>query len=130
MGSRGVAALATLALVAAPAAGGAPAQTTPKLTPRFGGTLVVASGDPGPLNPAITSSGQVHPVTGQIFNGLLRLDRNFSPQPDLARKWKVSKDGRTYVFYLAKNAKWHDGVPFTSADVNGTPSCHFAFFAR
>jgi peptide/nickel transport system substrate-binding protein len=120
MGRRVVAALATLALAAAPAAGGAPPHKNPKLVPRFGGTLVVASGDPGPLNPAITSSGQAHPVTGQIFNGLLRLDRSFSPQPDLARKWKVSKDGRTYIFYLAKNARWHDGVPFTSADVKYT----------
>src|SRR5215216_2407699 len=85
--------------------------------PRYGGTLVVASGDPGPLNPAISSSGQMHPVTGEIFNGLVRLDRHFDPVPDLARSWKLSKDGKTYTFRLAPNVRWHDGQPFTSADV-------------
>lgn len=89
-------------------------------TPLYGGTLVVAAGDPGALNPAITSSGQVHPVTGEIFNGLVRLDRRFNPVPDLARSWTVSRDGRTYRFVLAPNVRWHDGRPFTSADVKYT----------
>jgi hypothetical protein len=36
-------------------------------------TLVVAQGgDPGALNPAVTTSGNTHPVTDQIiFNGLI-----------------------------------------------------------
>ncbi|MGI8480247.1 MAG: ABC transporter substrate-binding protein, partial [Gaiellaceae bacterium] len=85
------------------AAGSGVADTATAPKPRFGGTLVVAAGDPGPLNPAITSSGQAHPVTGQIFNGLVRLDRYFAPTPDLARSWTVSKDGRAYTFNLASN---------------------------
>lgn len=89
-------------------------------SPKYGGTLVVAAtGDPGVLNPAITSAGTTHPVTGQIFNGLVRLDREFEPQPDLARGWEVSSDGRTYTFKLAR-ARWHDGRPLTSADVKYT----------
>ena len=84
---------------------------------RYGGTLVVASGDPGLLNPALTPSGTTHPVTGQIFNGLVRLDRQFKPQPDLAERWEVSDDGKTYTFHLARGVRWHDGRPFTSADV-------------
>ena len=87
---------------------------------RYGGTLVVAAGDPVSFNPAITSSGQTHPVTGQIFNGLIRLDRYFRARPDLARTWNVSKDGRTYTFNLAPNVRWHDGRAFTSADVKFT----------
>lgn len=119
MGSKTVAIVAATVVAVAAAAGAAPAAK-PKVQVRYGGTLVVASGDPGPLNPAITSSGQAHPVTGQIFNGLVRLDRDFGPLPDLARRWKVRDGGRTYVFYLARNARWHDGVPFTSADVKYT----------
>ena len=88
--------------------------------PRYGGTLVVAGGNPGPLNPAITPSGTTHPVTGQIFNGLVRLDRSFDPTPDLAQRWTVSPDGRTYTFELARGVRWHDGQPFTSADVKFT----------
>ena len=104
-------------LLGAPLAGGAVDERAAVSPVRYGGTLVVASGDPAVLNPAITSSGQAHPVTGQIFNGLLRLDRYFRARPELARSWKISRDGRTYTFRLAPNVRWHDGRTFTSADV-------------
>lgn len=98
--------------------------TTPETSPEaegplYGGTLVIAGSDPGTLNPAVTSAGNVHPVTGHIFNGLVRLDHDFQPQPDLAEDWEVSEDGTTYTFELAE-ASWHDGEPFTSADVKFT----------
>ncbi len=95
-------------------------ETASPPKPRFGGTLVVASGDPGPLNPGITSSGQAHPVTGEIFNGLVRLNRHFDPVPDLARSWSVSKDGKTYTFNLEPKVRWHDGHVFSSLDVKFT----------
>lgn len=101
-------------------AGQAGQTTANETTPKYGGTLVVAGADPGPLNPAITSSGATHPVTGQIFNGLVRLNRAFEPQPDLARSWEVSEDGLTYTFKLRPGVRWHDGEPFTSADVKFT----------
>jgi len=88
--------------------------------PRYGGTLVVAIPDPGQLNPAITTSGLTHPVTGQIFNGLVRLDQNFEPQPDLATKWTVSDDAKRYTLDLERGVRWHDGKPFSSADVKYT----------
>lgn len=115
-----LAAGAAMALTLPLAAVAAQAATKPTPKIRYGGTLVVASGDPGSLNPAITSSGQAHPVTGHIFNGLIRLDRDFNAKPDLARRWRVSKDGTTYTFNLATNARWHDGRRFTSADVKYT----------
>jgi peptide/nickel transport system substrate-binding protein len=95
----------------------ASASAPEAVSPRFGGTLVVAGGDPGALNPAITSSGATHPVTGEIFNGLIRLDSDFNSKPDLARSWKISRDGRTYTFTLVRGVRWHDGRPFSSADV-------------
>ncbi len=97
-----------------------PARAGADGSPRYGGTLVAAGSDPGPINPAITSAGTTHPVTGQIFNGLVRLDRNFKPQPDLARSWEESPDGLTYTFRLQPGVRWHDGKPFSSADVKYT----------
>lgn len=90
-------------------------------TPDRGGTLVVAvSGDPGHLNPGITTGFEVHAVADSIFNGLVGLDDNANPMPDLATSWEVSDDGRTYIFHLAEGVTWHDGEPFTSADVEFT----------
>ncbi|MDQ3348588.1 MAG: ABC transporter substrate-binding protein [Acidobacteriota bacterium] len=84
-------------------------------------TLVVAqSGDPGALNPAVTTSGSTHPITDQIFNGLVGLDQQFEPVPELAESWLIEDGGRTYRFKLRPGVRWHDGAPFTSADVKFT----------
>ena len=105
------------AIAVASAACGAPAtQTAPVVT-----TLIVAqNNDPGSLNPAITTSGNVHPVTDQIFNGLVGLDENMTPVPELAERWDVAADGRTYTFHLRDGVRWHDGHAFSSADVKFT----------
>jgi len=42
------------------------------------------------------------------------------PVPDLAESWEVSPDGLTWTFHFVRNAKWHDGVPFTSEDFKFT----------
>jgi len=91
-------------------------QTAP-----VGGTLVVAaSSDPGTLNGAITTASPAHTVADSVFNGLVQLDAQLNPTPDLAERWAVSPDGRAYTFTLAHNVRWHDGQPFTSADVKFT----------
>ena len=88
---------------------------------RRGGTLVVATGnDPGQFNPGTTTAGGTHLVTGNIYNGLLLLDEQFNPRPDLAESWDVAPDGKTYTFKLANGVTWHDGRPFSSADVKFT----------
>jgi len=84
-------------------------------------TLVVSQGgDPGALNPAVTTSGNTHPVTDQIFNGLVGLDEQLNPVPELAERWSVGDEGRTYRFELRSDVRWHDGERFTSADVKFT----------
>ena len=86
--------------------------------PRSGGTAIVGvAGDPGHLNPAISTAGPLHAVAGSLYNGLVALDRDGTPLPDLARSWDISADGRTVTFRLVPGVRWHDGQPFSSADV-------------
>src|SRR5919202_675531 len=101
----------------APPAGGA----SPPATPRRGGTLVVAvTADPGQFNSGISPAGGTHAVADNLYNGLVFLDDQLNPQPDLAESWNVSPDGKTYTFALRQGVKWHDGQPFSSADVKFT----------
>ena len=75
--------------------------------------------DPGHFNPAVTTGSHVHTVADSMFNGLVALDSALQPVPDLATSWDISDDGKTVTFHLAE-ANWHDGQPFTSADVKFT----------
>lgn len=96
------------------------ASTAPESAPpdATGGTLVVAIGsDPGHLNPAITTSGATHTASELLYNGLVGLDDDLNPIPELAASWEISDDGTTYTFTLRDDVVWHDGEPFTSADV-------------
>jgi peptide/nickel transport system substrate-binding protein len=86
--------------------------------PRRGGTLILAATtDPSTLNCGIESSQIVALVTSNIYSGLVHLDEQSNPHPELARSWEISDDGLVYTFRLRENVKWHDGVPLTSADV-------------
>jgi peptide/nickel transport system substrate-binding protein len=101
--------------------GAAEAQAILSVAPSAGGTAIVAiSTDPGHFNPGITTGANVHTVADSIFNGLVALDERLSPQPDLAESWEISDDSTVYTFHLAPNVQWHDGQPFTSADVKFT----------
>jgi len=83
--------------------------------PKYGGTFIVALvTEPTFLNPAITMSSWPHYVGCQVYSALVAYDQNMNPVPELAESWEISSDGLTYKFNLVKNAKWHDGKPFTS----------------
>jgi peptide/nickel transport system substrate-binding protein len=89
--------------------------------PTSGGTAVIAvAADPGHFNPAITTSSNVHAAADLMFNGLVALDRNLQPTPDLAESWTISAESTNYTFSLTPTARWHDGAPLTSDDVKFT----------
>jgi peptide/nickel transport system substrate-binding protein len=45
------------------------------------------------------------------------LDETGQVSPSLATGWEVSEDGSVYEFHLRRDVVWHDGAPFTAADV-------------
>ncbi|MEJ0020379.1 MAG: ABC transporter substrate-binding protein [Acetobacteraceae bacterium] len=60
---------------------------------------------------------------GCMFDNLIRHDPRDSGKtiiPDLAHSWEISKDGKTYTFFLRKGVQFHDGAELTSADVKAT----------
>ena len=65
--------------------------------------------DPHTLDPAVSGDTTSHEYIMQLFSGLICLDDNLQPAPDIARKWRVSDDGRTYTFYLRDDVEFHDG---------------------
>lgn len=79
--------------------------------------VIVTDVDPESLNPAIAAGNAVGDVASKIFEGLVWVDEDHEVQPSLATDWKVSKDGRVYEFTLRQGVVWHDGKPFTAADV-------------
>jgi peptide/nickel transport system substrate-binding protein len=86
--------------------------------PVKGGTAIIGiMQEPTQLASALTSAGPTQYVSGKIFDGLLKYDIESRPQPQLATSWKVSDDGLRITFRLRPNVRWHDGQPFTSADV-------------
>jgi len=87
-------------------------------TPAYGDALVVGSiGEPSTLIPLLASDSASHEVAGQIYNGLVRYDKNLNLEGELAESWDVSRDGLTITFHLRQGVKWHDGQEFTSHDV-------------
>lgn len=89
--------------------------------PQHGGTLNVhMAAEQRVLNPAIRASTDVYLIGSKIVEPLVDLDSNGQPVGILATAWFSSADGKTITFSLRQGVKWHDGKPFTSADVQYT----------
>lgn len=85
-----------------------------------GGTLILASiSDPRTFNPLLSSEEQSSSyITNMMFEGLVSINlKTQEIQPALAKKWETSQDGKKWIFYLRKTAKWSDGHPITADDV-------------
>ena len=62
------------------------------------------------------------PMMG-VFNNLVMFDQHVKQDslksivPDLATGWSWNEDGTEVTFPLRQGVRWHDGKPFTAADV-------------
>ena len=86
--------------------------------PEPGGTLIDAvAGEPSGLIAMIAGESAASAVAANIFNSLLKYDKNLELQGELAKSWEISSDQKTITFRLKPGMKWADGAPLTSADV-------------
>jgi peptide/nickel transport system substrate-binding protein len=105
----------------------------PALAQKQGGILKMYTPD-SPASMSILEEATVFaegPMMG-VFNNLVMFDQNV-PQsslssivPDLATSWSWSEEGAALTLPLRQGVKWHDGRPFTAADVQCTWTCSAA----
>lgn len=86
--------------------------------PKRGGTMVmIVHPEPSTLAHYAVSAGNIPPIATQVYEGLCTYDWDQNPQPNLAKSWEVAPDGKTVTFKLQEGVTFHNGKPFTSADV-------------
>lgn len=102
----------------APVAAAATATTAPAAAPAgaAGGQITAGTYFFSDTNPWTTTGSPQ--MIDLIFNRLVERKADYvTIIPGLADSWKVSDDNVTYTFSLHKGINWHDGQPFTAADV-------------
>ena len=106
---------------ASAATGGSPTTSAASASgkkPKQGGTFVtVGHQDVSSISPDDAGPTVWYVLIYNIHEALLKVDENYKLVPVLAESYQVSADGKTWTFKLRKGVKWHDGQPFTSADV-------------
>ena len=86
-------------------------------TKKDGDTLRMSMiSEPDSFFPWKSAAAETAAVTDNIFEGLLKADKNGALYPALAESYSVSDDFLTYTFNLRKGVKFHNGADFTSAD--------------
>src|SRR3970040_1745005 len=109
-----------LLLAALVAAGPALAQQ-----PKRGGVLRVAEREAPGLDPHLSISFLTHSYVSLTYSQLVRFPNgpeqksptDFAILPDLAEKWTVSKDGKTYTFNLRKGVRFHNKPPVNGREL-------------
>jgi len=103
------------------------AAAAPALAQKQGGVLKLSHFD-SPASMSIleeSTRAALQPMMG-VFNNLVLYDQQIAQssietvRPDLATSWSWSEDGKELTFPLRQGVKWHDGKPFTAADVKCT----------
>jgi peptide/nickel transport system substrate-binding protein len=114
-------------MIACLAVAGALATAPTATAQKHGGTLTIPHIDTPP-SPSIQEEATASVVIPfmPMFNNLVLFDQHIprhsleTIRPELATAWNWAQDGNALTFTLRQGVKWHDGKPFTSADVKCT----------
>ena len=87
-------------------------------TPTYGGSIVVGiTQDLDSLDPHIAVAAGTDEVLFNIFEGLVKPDKNGNFVEAVAESYVISEDAMTYTFVLRENVKLHNGDTVTVDDV-------------
>ena len=73
--------------------------------------------NPTTLDPALVVDVTGASIAAKIFNGLVRFDHDLNLRPDIAERWEISPDGKTYTFFLQQGILFSNGREVTADDV-------------
>lgn len=97
---------------------------------------MAVSSEPPTLDWSLATDSISIRVIENIMEGLTQFDDNLNPVPAVAKKWTVSKDGRTYTYLLRDDVYWSDGNKVTAYDfeyswkrlLNPKTAAEYAYF--
>ena len=94
---------------------------TPALTPSANAAEFkwAGQGEAQTLDPHATTEFQTMALIGNIYEPLVRRDKDLKLEPALATSWQVVSP-TVWRFNLRKDVTFHDGTPFTADDVLAT----------
>jgi len=74
--------------------------------------------EPPGLDPTSGAAAATDEVTyANVFQGLTRFGPEGQVEPDLAKSWDISPDGKVWTFHLHKGVTFQDGTPFDASVV-------------
>lgn len=85
-------------------------ETKPKIL------LYNNSKEPTSIDPPIGFDQISYDIVNNVFEGLTRLGKDQTPEPAMAKEWKIAPDGKKYTFTLRDGIIWSNGDPVKAAD--------------
>jgi len=79
------------------------------------------------LDPAFAKIRPSIWVCNQLYNGLVQLDDSLHIQPDIAKSWVISPDGKTYTFTLRRDVYFHKSIVFGKDSTRTVTAQDFAY---
>ncbi|MDD5093033.1 MAG: ABC transporter substrate-binding protein [Dehalococcoidia bacterium] len=79
-------------------------------------SLILTDIGPTTMDPALSRDSTSASYVMELFSGLVTLDKGLKVVPEIAQKWEVSDDGKTYTFHLRQDVKFQDGKKVTADD--------------
>ena len=72
--------------------------------------------EPQTLDPHLAEGVPSSHILRDLFEGLTSEAPDGTVIPGAAVRWNISRDGKTYTFYLRREAKWSNGDPLSAED--------------
>lgn len=79
------------------------------------------------LDPAFAKDQANTWLTHQLFSGLVQLDDKLGIQPDIAQRWEIGSDGKSYTFHIRNDVYFHKDIAFGQAGVRKVSATDFVY---